>query len=63
MNFGRPNAKTWAEKMRLTTDWLTFMLVACGRVDSRSPRVVDSVTIEGDVDLATRYLGNASITP
>ncbi|MSW41379.1 MAG: maleylpyruvate isomerase family mycothiol-dependent enzyme [Actinobacteria bacterium] len=56
---GAPDGPT----VRLTTDWLTFMLVACGRVDSRSPRVVDSVTIEGDVDLATRYLGNASITP
>ena len=56
---GAPDGPT----VRLTTDWATFMLVACGRVDAESTRVTGSVVVEGDGALAARYLANASITP
>lgn len=47
--------------VRITTDWMTFMWLGCGRVSA--PQVMDDVTLEGDLALGLVYLANCTITP
>ncbi|MFH8837529.1 maleylpyruvate isomerase family mycothiol-dependent enzyme [Streptomyces sp. NPDC017868] len=45
----------------LTTDWETFVRLACGRV--RPAEVADRVKTEGDAELAAAILDNFAVTP
>jgi uncharacterized protein (TIGR03083 family) len=45
-----------------TTDWESYVRLACGRVRPKSKKVADRLKIEGDHDLAERILANFAVT-